>query len=154
MNAILILFLVGILLLAAEVFMPGAILGIIGGLSMAAGCVVAFDQFGVAGGLVATAVAALLLGLMLVVEFVLLPRTRLGRKMFVQSTVAAKSQPEVAPDGSIGREATALTTLAPSGYVSVDGHRYEAFCASGHAPVGTVLKVTGRDTFRLIVTKV
>lgn len=153
MNLVLILFLVGILLLAAEVFMPGAILGIIGGLAMLAGCIVAFDQFGLVGGSIATAVALLLLGLMLLVEFIVLPRTRLGRKMFVQSSVVSRSQPELASDDCIGREAVALTTLAPSGYVALDGHRYEAFCSSGHAPKGATLKVTGRDTFRLIVTK-
>jgi membrane-bound serine protease (ClpP class) len=52
-----------------------------------------------------------------------------------------------------GREATALTTLAPSGYVLVDGRRYEAFCQSGLAAKGSVLRVVGTDNFRLIVTK-
>ena len=39
MNAILILFLFGIVLLVCEVFVPGAILGSIGGLAMLAGCI-------------------------------------------------------------------------------------------------------------------
>ena len=39
MNAILILFLFGIVLLFCEVFVPGAILGSIGGLAMLAGCI-------------------------------------------------------------------------------------------------------------------
>ena len=38
MNAIAILFFVGVILLASEVFVPGGVLGIIGGLAMAAGC--------------------------------------------------------------------------------------------------------------------
>ena len=46
MNAILLLFLIGVLLLAGEVFVPGAILGIIGALCMFGGCVLSFSQFG------------------------------------------------------------------------------------------------------------
>jgi membrane-bound serine protease (ClpP class) len=65
MNAIALLFFVGVILLAAEVFVPGGVLGIIGGLAMAAGCGVAFAKLGVTGGLVATVAASLLLGLTL-----------------------------------------------------------------------------------------
>jgi membrane-bound ClpP family serine protease len=53
----------------------------------------------------------------------------------------------------VGKPATADTTLAPSGYVLVDGRRYEAFCRSGHVAKGEVLRVIGADNFRLIVSK-
>jgi membrane protein implicated in regulation of membrane protease activity len=53
----------------------------------------------------------------------------------------------------VGREAVAQTVLAPSGYVVVDGKRYEAYSQTGHAIVGTRLRVVGLDNFRLIVTK-
>lgn len=45
MNAIALLFFVGVILLAAEVFVPGGVLGIIGGLAMAAGCGVALRSW-------------------------------------------------------------------------------------------------------------
>jgi membrane-bound ClpP family serine protease len=53
----------------------------------------------------------------------------------------------------IGKPATAVTILAPSGYVLVEGRRFEAFCRSGHADRGDALSVIGVDNFRLIVTK-
>jgi len=153
-NAILLLFLLGVLLLAGEVFTPGAILGILGGAAMLAGCVISFNQFGPAGGALATVVALALLGLTLYLELVWLPKSRFGRRLVVQSASDATSQPPVAhPDTVVGRPAEALTTLAPSGYVRVDGRRYEAFCQSGHAPKGATLRVTGLDNFHLIVTK-
>ena len=52
----------------------------------------------------------------------------------------------------VGREAVAVTTLAPSGYVTIDGKRHEAFCRSGFAESGTMLKVVGKEAFRLIVS--
>lgn len=154
MNAILLLFLIGVLLLAGEVFVPGAILGIIGAVCMFGGCVLSFNLFGTSGGLLATGIAVALLGLMLYIELIWLPKTRVGKKMIVQSTVSATSQPALAElNAVIGKTAEALTPLVPSGYVLVDGRRYEAFSQSGHAPKGATLRVTGLDNFRLILTK-
>jgi membrane-bound ClpP family serine protease len=154
MNAIILLFLIGTLLLAGEVFVPGAILGIIGGLFMLGGCILSFMDFGPAGGLLATGVAVLLLGSMLYIELIWLPKTRLGKKLIVHSTVSATSQPPVADlQAVVGKEAVALTPLAPSGYVLVEGRRYEGFSQSGHMPKGATLRVIGLDNFRLILTK-
>ena len=154
MNAILLLFLIGVLLLAGEVFVPGAILGIIGAACMFGGCVLSFNLFGPSGGLLATGIAVALLGLMLYLELIWLPKTRVGKKMIVQSTVSATSQPALAElNAVVGKTAEALTPLVPSGYVLVDGRRYEAFSQSGHAPKGATLRVTGLDNFRLILTK-
>ena len=154
MNAILILFLLGVVLLAGEVFVPGAVLGILGALCMFAGCVISFLQLGTGYGMLATVVALALLGLTLYVELVWLPKTRFGRKLIVESKIEATSQPALADKESVvGKTAEALTALVPSGHVLLDGRRYEAFSQSGHVAKGTVLRVTGLDNFRLIVTK-
>jgi len=154
MNAILILFLLGVLLLAGEVFMPGAVLGILGGLCMGAGCVISFVQLGSVGGTIATLVALILLGLTLYVELVWLPKTKFGRKLIVRSIIGATSQPPLADKESVvGKPAEALTSLVPSGYVLVEGRRYEAFSQSGHITKGAQVRVAGLDNFRLIVTK-
>jgi membrane-bound ClpP family serine protease len=154
MNAIILLFLIGVLLLAGEVFVPGAILGIIGAICMLVGCVLSFGEFGAGGGTLATAVALSLLGLTLYVELVWLPKTRFGRKLIVQSSVDAISQPPVADKATIvGKPAESITPLVPTGYVLVEGRRYEAYSQSGHVPKGMQLHVVGLDNFRLIVTK-
>jgi membrane-bound serine protease (ClpP class) len=153
MNAVVLLFLLGLLLLAFEVFTPGGVLGVMGGIAMAAGCVVAFYQFGTLTGVIAMVCAVAALGAMLWVELVLLPKTRFGRKLFLNQAVDAKSQPAVAEENVIGKSAEAVTTLAPSGYVMLDGRRYEAWSQSGYLPKGAVVRVIGLDNFRLIVTK-
>ena len=155
MNAIILLFVTGVALLAAEVFLPGVIAGVIGALCMVAGCVISFVVFGTGGGAIATVVALLLLGLTLYVELVWLPKTAFGKRLVVQSKVDAVSQPPLANPGEVvGKAAEAVTTLAPSGYVLVEGKRYEAFCRSGHAAKGAALRVIGIDNFRVIVTQV
>jgi len=154
MTPIILLFVVGILLLAADVFVSSFFLAIFGGVVMLAGCGVAYQDFGVMGALLAGAVAGALLGGTFYAELVLLPRTRFGRGLVVHSTSGAASQPPLASGDVVGKSAVALTTLAPSGYVLVEGRRYEAFSRSGHADKGAALVVVGLDNFRVIVSKV
>ena len=154
MSAIVLLFLLGIVLLGVEVITPGGILGVLGGLAMLGGSAVAFNTFGGLGGGLAALVALALLGLALYTEFVLLPKTRWGRKFFLQQAVDATSQPAVADAAAVvGKICEAETTLAPSGYVSLDGRRYEAYSRSGLAAKGSRLQVVAVDNFRLIVTQ-
>ena len=154
MTAVITLFAVGVLLVAIEVIVPGGVLGILGGIALLAGVVAAFAQFGLGGGSVASAVALGIGALTIYLEFVLLPKTRLARRFSMSDTVAGTSQPLPADRAAvIDRECVAVTTLAPSGYVELDGKRYEAFCRSGYAEMGTPLRIVEMDTFRLIVIK-
>ena len=154
MNAIIILFVIGALLMAAEIFLPGAIAGIIGAIALLAGSLLSFREFGLAGGLVATFGAVALVGLMLYLELIVLPRTAFGRRMVVQATVDATSQPPLADLAAVlDKPGEAITTLAPSGYVLIDGRRYEAFCRSGLVAKGAPVRVVGVDNFRVIVTQ-
>ena len=154
MSLIILLFIIGILLLLAEVLVPGGVIGTVGGIFMFIGCVLAFNDYGVAGGLVTVTAAMFLAGLAFYLEFRVLPRTRLGRRAFLTTEmkgVSAAFGPEA--KNLVGQSAAALTMLSPSGYVLVAGRRYEAFCQSGQAPVGAALEVIGADSFRLIVSQ-
>jgi membrane-bound ClpP family serine protease len=153
MTWIILLFALGIGLIAVEVIIPGGIIGTIGGLLMFAGCVMSFTEFGTIGGMLAVGVALLLTAIALFIEFRVLPNTRIGKRAFLTSEITGVS----AAFGNealalVGKSAEALTMLSPSGYVMIDGTRYEAFCQSGQAPAGSALEVTGADNFRLIVS--
>lgn len=153
MTAIIILFLAGILLLAIEVFVPGMIVGVIGGLSILAGVVTAFNLYGSAGGMIALLCGGVLLGLTLYIEFVVLPKTKLAKALSMQATVEGTSQPAVADLSTVlNQQGETITPLSPSGYISVQGRRYEAFSQSGYLAKGVTVRVTGLDNFRLIVT--
>lgn len=153
MTMIVLLFSLGIVLLAVEVIIPGGILGAIGGLLMFGGCILAFKDYGTLGGGIAIATGMFLAGLTFYIEFRILPKTAAGKRAFLKSEITGVS----AAFGDearelIGRPAEALTMLSPSGYIRIDGKRYEAFCQSGQAPAGSQLEVTGADNFRLIVS--
>ena len=153
MTVIILLFTLAIVLLAFEVIVPGGILGGIGALLMLAGCVLSFAEFGAVGGLLSVVAAIVLASLVLWIEFRVLPRTAVGKRAFLTQEVTGVSV-AVGPEARnlIGQPAEAVTMLSPTGYVVVGGKRHEAFCESGQVPAGTALRVTGADSFRLIVS--
>lgn len=154
MNLIILLFLFGLVFLFLELFTPGPVFGILGGMTLVGGVVVAAVQFGATAGLLAGVTAIVAVCATLYAELVWLPKTRFAQKFSVKGTSGATIRQQDAEAGAvIGKDAEAVTTLAPSGYVLVAGRRYEAFCQSGHAERGDRLRVTGLDNFRLIVTK-
>jgi membrane-bound ClpP family serine protease len=154
MNVIILLFVLGLVFMFFEVFTPGPVFGILGGVTLMGGIAVAAVNYGGMGGLLAGVVALAAVGATLYAELVWLPKTRFAQRFSVRSTSGDTIiQQHVEADAVVGKTAEAVTTLAPSGYVSIEGRRYEAFCQSGHAARGAQLRVTGLDNFRLIVTK-
>ena len=152
MTAIVLLFITGVLLLAAEVVLPGGLAGIIGGIALLVGSVLTFSEYGAGSGTLATLGALIVVGGMLYIEMVWLPRSKIGRDLVVQSTVGGE-QPPVASATVIGKPAKALTTLAPSGFVDIEGTRYEAYCRTGHVSRGANLTVVDVDNFRVVVSE-
>lgn len=155
MNVVILLFVLGLVFLFFEVFTPGPVFGILGGCTLVGGIVLAASNYGLRGGLVAGVAALAAVSGTLYAELVWLPKTRFAQRFAVRSTSGATiNQVQADAAGVVGKSAEALTTLAPSGYVSVEGRRYEAFCPSGLVERGAQLRVTGLDNFRLIVTKI
>jgi membrane-bound serine protease (ClpP class) len=154
MSTIVALFIAGAVLLAAEVFVPGAVLGVFAALALLAGVVLSFVEYGSQGGWMAVAAALALVGVTLWFEFKILPKTAWGRRLFLKAEITGKSQAPLAErDVVVGQAGVADTTLAPSGYVTVAGKRYEAYSRSGLIAKGEALSVVGLDNFRLIVQK-
>lgn len=152
MTLIILLFAIGILLLAAEIIIPGGVLGILGAALLFTGSVVSFIQLGTTEGLIAIALALLVTATVLYIQLKLLPKTPLGKRFFLQrqitatATAAGKETQDL-----IGKTATSVTLLSPSGYVTIEGKRYEALSQSGQIPPGTPLIVKAANSFQIIV---
>ena len=153
MTTILLLFILGIVLLVLDLFVPGIILSVAGTVAFLAATARAFDHYGMSGGLEAFAIGAVLLAVALYVEYGLLPKTHWGKKFFLHAAVHGTTQAPVDQTSALtGQEGVALTPLMPSGQIEVAGQRYEAMCLDGHVAKGARLKVTGQQNFSLTVT--
>jgi membrane-bound serine protease (ClpP class) len=153
MEIILLLFVLGIVLLGLDLFVPGIILSVVGTLAFLAGTARAFSQFGIGGGLLAFLVGMGLLAIALYVEYVIFPKTGIGKKLFLHSAVKGTSQPAAESATLTGREGVVVTPLVPTGQIEIDGRRHEAQSLDGRLPAGTRVKVTGAQNFSLTVTK-
>jgi membrane-bound ClpP family serine protease len=155
MTVVLTFFIAAVILVAAEIVVPGGVLGVAGGLCLLGGVIASYFHWGAVGGSVATGIALVIGCLTIYLEFVWLPKSRIARKFFMAETMTARTQPEIADRGAVvGREGVTVTTLSPSGYVELDGRRYEAFSQSGHLVAGARVKVQELDNFRLLVTQI
>ena len=154
MTLVIILFLAGVVLIAAEVILPGGIIGIAGGVALIAGVVTAYEEFGANGAFIAAAVATLLVIGALVIEFKILPQTKMGQRLFLKDSIKASSKYSKGDDSMIGAEGEALTALGPTGFVRIAGKKLEAASQSGFIDKNERVKVTGRDNFKIIVSKI
>lgn len=152
MTLIILLFAIGIFLLATEVVVPGGILGLAGAVTLFTGCVASFVQLGTNEGLIAIAVALLAAGIVFYIQFKILPKTPLGKHFFLSREISTSSTAlGIEARDLIGKTATSVTVLSPSGYVTIAGKRYEAVSQSGQIAIGTELLVKDANHFQLIV---
>ena len=153
MNLIIGLILVGLVLLFFEVIIPGGILGILAALCMLAAIILAFTDYGPMEGILTLITSIILTIGIILIQLKLLPKTRLGKQFFLRNAIREKSNPSLGNDQLIGKTGEAITILAPSGKIQIEGALYEAFSRDGLIKKGETLKVTGRDNFRIIVKK-
>ena len=151
MTMIAALFVIGAVFLGMEILLPGGILGVFAGIALIGGVVLAFLDFGLAGGAVALIVALILVVLVLNLEINILPKTAAGKRFFLNAAISGASSTARENDLT-GKSGVTSTTLGPSGYILIDGKRYEAYSRVGLLEKDVPVKVVGADNFRLIVT--
>ena len=145
------LLIAGLVLIAAEFFLPTLVLGFLGAIVSFAGIYLSAEA-----GWVTCLIYALVFLVVLGLEFVafrrLLPATAAGRAMTNQTRNAAAAVPAAAGYALyVGKTGRALTVLAPSGTVEVDGQRLEAFSVDGFVERGAPILVTEADAGRVTV---
>ncbi len=155
MELILALLLIGILLLAADVFLFSGLIGAVGAGSLLAGIWLAFVHYGALVGLAVGTGSLVVTFAIIALEIKLLPHTRAGRSMFNQSAVTGRAVNTGAATALelVGKAGTAITTFAPTGLAEIEGQQYEAASLDGLLSPGDALIVAGRDPYKLLVKK-
>lgn len=144
----------GFALIMMEIFIPGGIVGLFGGLCLIGSVWASFDQYGLVGAIVSLIVSLIGVVACLWFEFKVIPKTAAGKRLFLQNRIEGKSQPDVGEQDLVGQEGTALTALSPTGYVKVGTQKLEAFSRSGFLDKGQSVKVEAVEQFRITVSKI
>jgi len=146
------LFVVGFLLIAAEVFLPGLILGTIGFLCLVASVIVVYVQYGSAAGVTATFVVGGLSLVGFVVWLFAFPRTFIGRRIMLRT----RQPPDHTAEEHrtlVGETGEALTPLRPSGTARIGGKRVDVTTVGEFLEPGAVLLVVAADGMRVAVRR-
>lgn len=148
------LILIGIALLAIEVFLiPGfGVSGILGMAALITGIFLVTDSL--LEGLIFTTGALTVLGFIVYLSF-RLPRTRRIWKRFSLSTRQTSKEGYVAPKPQyemyLGQVGTALTQLRPAGTGDFDGVHLDVVTEGGFIGAGTSIRIIGVEGTRIIV---
>ena len=119
LGTIIILFFLGLSLLVAEAFLPGGIVGLFGAVAIVISSVICYREYGPGVGtiyMVGSLTTAIVVGL---TSFLFV-----ARKLALTPPVPVES--ENSPSGRIGKIATVITALNPTGFVRLDGKRLQA----------------------------
>lgn len=150
-EGILLLLVFGFLMLLAEVFVPGMILGLLGMACLATGIVWTYAAYGPIVGTVVLIVTALLGGIGFIVYLNTLPKTFLGRQLINRADVKGQAPEEREP--LLGKQGVALTILRPSGVAKIDGKRVDVIAEGGFIEAGATITVVEVDGTRVVVRK-
>ncbi|MGI9110275.1 MAG: hypothetical protein ACR2KA_09690 [Opitutales bacterium] len=143
----------GLVLIGAEFFLPTVVLGFIG-----AGISFAGIYLSAAAGAGTCAVFCVVFLVVLALEFFafrrLLPQTGIGRSMINVSSNEGAAVPAAAGYAVyVGKTGKAVTVLAPSGTVEIDGALVEAFSLDGFVERSTAVVVTEAGAGRVTVRR-
>lgn len=152
MTLIVGLLLTAFILFFFEIFLPGGVLAVIGGILLLVAASLTYTEFGLIaaiGVLIGGLVGALT---MFFVEIRFISNSRFGNQLSLKQSIDAKvnQQPR---EKLVGCEGVTLTTLAPSGRVEIDGEVRTAYSEDGFLEKDTPVKVLRSSPFHLIVVR-
>lgn len=154
MEIIITLILVALVFFFFEIFVPGGILGAIGGLCLIGATVLTYIHYGLMPSLIVFFCSLVFVIFFFFFAINLLPKLPIGKKLILSDTQKGyHSNIEEADETIIGKQGKAITTMAPSGTVVIEGQRYEAASQSGMLAVDDPVVVVSKDSFKLVVRK-
>lgn len=142
----------GMFMVIIEVFMPGAVLGIVGTLLLLAAAVTAFVAFGPGGGLWACLGLLLGGGAVLLLWLKVFPRTLIARAITLKENNGGRASPD--RSALVGSTGVTLSALRPAGVALVAGERRDVMAEHGWVDEGRAVKVVRVDAGRVFVREV
>ncbi|WP_425623233.1 NfeD family protein [Brevibacillus borstelensis] len=148
------LFVLGILLMIMEIFLPGGIVGAIGFISIVTGLIMA--AYDTQQGLASLGIAVLVT---VIVMLILIKKYGIKGlfSKFILGEVQRNEAGYVAPKDQrdlLNKNGVALTPLRPAGVVKIDGKRIDAVSAGGFIAAGSQIVVSQVEGTRVVVQEI
>jgi len=152
MSTIITLTLLGLILVLAEMFLPGMILGLIGVVLLVAAIVVGYVEFGwLHGSMILAGISAVSM-IMFLLWMKYFQKTSVGRGLTLGTQLPSGNDLPSA-SGLIGKSGVTTTDLRPSGRATIDGERYDVLADTGYISTGENISVVLVEGSRIVVRK-
>ncbi|MBN1268301.1 MAG: nodulation efficiency protein D [Kiritimatiellae bacterium] len=155
MNTVFFVLLVaGLFLIGAEIFIPGGVIGTIGGLCLIGAIVIAFATFPAHVALLIAVGIVVLLGLCLVLWIRFFPRTPVGKSLTLAEDGKRFKATRAGLPELLGKEGVTQTELRPAGIAKIDGQRVDVVTESDWVAVNVKVRVIEVEGNRIVVREV
>ena len=142
----------GLLLIIAEVFIPGGIAGVVGGLALLAAMGVGLVHFPAPWGFLSAIAIVVFGGIGLLLWVQIFPRTRTGRRIALRTDGATYKSAAPPSDRWLGAAGETVTALRPGGVALFDGKRHDVLADGGEwIAAGAAIRVSAIRDGHLIV---
>ena len=148
---IVLLLIVGLLLICAEIVVPGGIVGAIGALMVIGSAILTFMEYGPMVGTVYLFIAAGLTAVALRIMVKALLNTPLGNLVVLKKNLEESKSFEAGQDALLGQSGQALTDLRPAGTAEIRGQRVDVVTEGLFVARGASVKVVAVEGARVVV---
>ncbi len=140
----------GLLLLGAEVYVPGGVLGVIGAAALVGAMGVSFSAFGPQAGFAVAVLIIVASGVFLLLWVRFFPHTAMGKKMTLSKT--GKDFKSTSGHAALlNQPGVAITDLRPSGLAEIGGQRVDVLADGVYIPAKARLVVIAVEGARILV---
>lgn len=150
MSLIIGLIITAFVLFFFEIFLPGGVLAVMGGILLLGASALTYAEYGIVWAVLLLCFGLIGALIMFFLEIRFIAHSRFGKQLALKSTIAAKLNPK-ADEKLVGAEGVTLTILAPTGKVQIDGAVHTAQAEDGFLEKGLPIRVLRTETFKLIV---
>lgn len=145
-----VLIVAGILMLGAEIYLPGGILGVAGAICLVGAIAVGF-QIDPTFGWLSAALVVVGTGVGVWLWIRLFPRTGVGRRLTLSADGREFKAPPAELKSLVGREGVTQTDLRPAGIAQIDGRRVDVVADGAWIEAGRPIRVLAVEGVRVVV---
>ena len=142
----------GLILVGAEIFVPGGILGVMGGIALLGAVVFGFLAFPGYGAWIAIGILVLL-GVIIVLWVKIFPRTGMGKRMTVSTDLKRWKATNPGLDALVGKEGVSSSDLRPAGFAEIEGRRIDVVTRGEMINAGQPVRVLEVESNRVVVVE-
>ncbi len=144
---------IGLLLVCLEVFVPGGVVGTLGGFFLVASIVLAFVERGSPFGFYWAGGVLVLTLLAIFIAVRLLPGSPAGKRLFLSFSQTGYSAAEEGLEKWVGKRGEAITNLRPAGMIELEDNRIDVVTGGEYLARGTTVEVIRVDGNRVVVSE-